>query len=58
MCFFVVNLIIQRNAINEKANLSSLQVWWDLHNNDQTQPDYNLLGFMYTHAHKDDICLP
>lgn len=30
--FFMVNWIIQRNATNEKASLSSLQMWCDLHN--------------------------
>lgn len=53
----MVNWIIQRNATNEKASLSSLQVWCDLHNDDQTQPGYHLLHFMHTYTHKDDICL-
>lgn len=55
--FFMVNWIIQRNATNEKASLSTLQMWCDLHNNDQTQPDYNLLDFMHTYPQKDDKCL-
>lgn len=54
--FFMLNWIIQRNATNEKASLSSLQVWCDLHDNDQAQPDYNLLGFI-PYTPKDDICL-
>lgn len=53
----MVNWIIQRNATNEKVSLSSHQVRYDLHNNDQTQPGYNLLGFRHTHTHKGDICL-
>lgn len=52
VCFFMVNWIIQRHATNEKASLSSLQVRCDLHSNEQTQSDYNLLVFMHTHTHK------
>lgn len=31
------------------------QVRRDLHSNEQTQSDYNLLVFMHTHTHKHHI---